>query len=205
MKDYYRILEIDSKASQDDIKKAFREKAKKYHPDVNKSPDAESKFREINEAYEFLSDESKRKSFDLRNAGFNIENDFFAGFNPSDLNDIFKMYFDQQDFHFQQQIQKEIQISIEEAWKGCSRQIKIQNKTLTLNITPRTAHGTIFSYQENNLKINLIVSIIENEKFKVVESDIYSFIEIEPHESILGSIKDFLLFDKIIEIITIIG
>lgn len=51
MKNYHKILGIEKGASEEDVKKAFRDMAKKYHPDVNKSPDAESKFKEINEAY----------------------------------------------------------------------------------------------------------------------------------------------------------
>ena len=60
MKNYYDILEIDKNASEDDIKKAYRSLAKKYHPDVNKEPGAEDKFKEINEAYQTLSDKDKR-------------------------------------------------------------------------------------------------------------------------------------------------
>lgn len=61
-KDYYAILGVDRNASQDDIKKAFRELAKKYHPDANPgNKEAEEKFKEIAEAYEVLSDPQKRK------------------------------------------------------------------------------------------------------------------------------------------------
>lgn len=64
-KDYYKVLGLDSKASQDEIKKAFRKLARKYHPDVNKNDKAlEEKFKEINEAYEVLSDPEKRKKYD---------------------------------------------------------------------------------------------------------------------------------------------
>lgn len=63
-KDYYQILNVSHGASSDEIKKAFRTLAKKYHPDVNKAADAEAKFKEINEAYEVLSDPQKRKYYD---------------------------------------------------------------------------------------------------------------------------------------------
>ena len=64
-KDYYKILGIDKGASKEEIKRAFRKKARKYHPDVNPDdPTAEDKFREINEAYMLLSDDKKRKMYD---------------------------------------------------------------------------------------------------------------------------------------------
>ncbi|KAB2854888.1 MAG: DnaJ domain-containing protein, partial [Anaerolineae bacterium] len=71
-RDYYEILGITRSASTDDLKKAFRNLARQYHPDVNKSPDAEEKFKEINEAYQVLSDPDKRAAYDrFGHAGVN--------------------------------------------------------------------------------------------------------------------------------------
>ncbi|AKD04625.1 J domain-containing protein [Pontibacter korlensis] len=70
-KDYYKILGVDKKASQADIKKAYRGLAKKYHPDKNKdNPGAEEKFKDISEAYEVLGDEEKRKQYDQLGANW---------------------------------------------------------------------------------------------------------------------------------------
>ncbi|MFW5802480.1 MAG: DnaJ C-terminal domain-containing protein [Verrucomicrobiota bacterium] len=63
-KDYYKILGVDRNADADAIKKAYRKLARKYHPDVNKAPEAEAKFKEISEAYSVLSDPEKRKKYD---------------------------------------------------------------------------------------------------------------------------------------------
>lgn len=63
-RDYYEILGISRGASSDDIRRAFRNLAKEYHPDVNKSPEAEAKFKEINEAYAVLSDDERRAAYD---------------------------------------------------------------------------------------------------------------------------------------------
>lgn len=61
----YETLGVDKSASNEEIKKAYRRLARKYHPDINKDPAAEDKFKEINAAYEILSDESKRKQYDM--------------------------------------------------------------------------------------------------------------------------------------------
>ena len=63
-KDYYKILGISKGASEDDVRKAYRKMALKFHPDKNKSAGAEEKFKEIAEAYEVLSDKRKRDIYD---------------------------------------------------------------------------------------------------------------------------------------------
>lgn len=63
-RDYYEILGVPRNASQDDLKSAFRQLARKYHPDVSQESDAEERFKEINEAYAVLSDEQKRSAYD---------------------------------------------------------------------------------------------------------------------------------------------
>ncbi len=63
-RDLYEVLGVGRDASEDEIKKAFRSKARELHPDVNKAPDAEEKFKELNEAYDVLSDASKRAQYD---------------------------------------------------------------------------------------------------------------------------------------------
>ena len=78
MKDYYSILEIEKGASQDEIKKAYRKLAVKFHPDKN--PEGEGRFKEINEAYEVLGDEAKRQQYDNGGQTKNLD-DLFSAFN----------------------------------------------------------------------------------------------------------------------------
>lgn len=67
--DYYKILEVPREADEEQIKQAYRKKAKKYHPDLNPDdPEAEAKFKDIGEAYEVLGDVEKRKQYDLKQA-----------------------------------------------------------------------------------------------------------------------------------------
>ena len=64
MTNYYEILEVSQNATKDEIKSAFRKKARTLHPDVNKAPDAEERFKELGKAYETLSDDNKRATYD---------------------------------------------------------------------------------------------------------------------------------------------
>lgn len=95
-KDYYEILGISRNATLEEIKKAYRRLARKYHPDFNKEPGAEEKFKEINQAYQVLSDENKRKIYDqfgeagLSGANQNQEQWTSTGVGFSDLEDIFR-------------------------------------------------------------------------------------------------------------------
>lgn len=112
-RDYYEVLGISKNADKKEIKKAYRALAKEYHPDRNKAADAEEKFKEVQEAYEILSDEDKRKAYDqfghAGTQGFGGSGGF-SGFgggnygsnvNFDDLNDIFSQFFGQDvDFGF---------------------------------------------------------------------------------------------------------
>ncbi|MCW4049558.1 MAG: molecular chaperone DnaJ [Candidatus Bathyarchaeota archaeon] len=88
-RDYYEVLGVERNASEDEIKKAFRKLAFKYHPDRNKEPDAEEKFKEISEAYAILSDPQKKQQYDrFGHAGINgrySAEDIFRGANFSDI------------------------------------------------------------------------------------------------------------------------
>jgi curved DNA-binding protein len=75
-KDYYKTLGVARDASQDDIKRAFRKLARKYHPDVSKEPNAEARFKEVNEANEVLHDPEKRSAYDALGSGWQPGQDF---------------------------------------------------------------------------------------------------------------------------------
>ena len=142
-KDYYEILGVGRNASQEEIKKAYRKLARKYHPDVN--PDDEStaeKFKEIQEAYDVLSDPDKRKQYDQfghAQEGFAGQRGGFGGFGDQggfgfeDFEDIFETFFGglggfgrrrsgpQRGKH----LQVEMEITLEEAYQGAEKEIRI--------------------------------------------------------------------------------
>lgn len=85
VKKFYEVLGVPENATEDDIKKAYRKMALKYHPDKNKSPEAEAKFKSVSEAYEVLGDKTRRDKYDK--VGDNpVNNSFsknFGDFGPS--------------------------------------------------------------------------------------------------------------------------
>ena len=144
MSDYYQILEVEKNASKDEIKKAFRQKARKLHPDVNKEPDAEEKFKELGRAYETLMDDEKRALYDqygedgLKNAGYSSQGPFDFGF--GDINDIFASFFGGMGGGFGggyrenpnaprrgADLRMDIQIDFMDAMNGIEREIKIEH------------------------------------------------------------------------------
>jgi molecular chaperone DnaJ len=103
-RDFYDVLGINKSASKDDIKAAYRKLAKEFHPDLNKAPDAEKKFKEVQEAYDILFDDQKRAAYDqFGHAAFDQQgggNPFqgggfggFSGFQDVDLGDVFGSFF----------------------------------------------------------------------------------------------------------------
>jgi molecular chaperone DnaJ len=132
-RDYYDILGISKSASQDEIKKAFRQLAKKWHPDVNPDKkEAEERFKEINEAFQVLSDPQKRQQYDeYGHAAFKPED--FAGFRSFSFDDIFRNFgfgdifrgfgFDEREEGAD--IRYNIEITLEEAFNGLEKKIEV--------------------------------------------------------------------------------
>ena len=143
MADYYEILGVSKNATKDEIKSAFRKMARKWHPDINKAPDAEAKFKELGKAYETLMDDEKRATYDrfgedgLKNAGFNTQGPFAGGF--GDLEEVFNSFFGggfgfggtrRQDPNAPQRgddLRLDLELDFEEAVFGITKEIKVDH------------------------------------------------------------------------------
>jgi molecular chaperone DnaJ len=132
--DYYEILGVTRDATDAEIKRAFRRKARETHPDVNSAPDAEAQFKRINEAYDVLSDRTKRENYDRfgtadpRAAGASDFGEVFAGFGMEDLFSVFfrgvaggsqRARVDGRDMAAQ------LTVTLEEAFHGATKEIAL--------------------------------------------------------------------------------
>ena len=130
--DYYQTLGVNKQDSSEDIRKAFRQKAMEFHPDRNKNPDAEEKFKEINEAYQILNDQEKRAQYDrFGHAGVSGGAGFDRPFDGSDIfggfGDIFDSFFGDNSGRRSneprrgQDIQQRVTLTFEEAVFGAEK------------------------------------------------------------------------------------
>lgn len=176
-KDYYEVLGLTKTATQDEIKRAYKKLARKYHPDVSKETDAEVRFKELNEAYQVLKDPEKRAAYDQLgknwkagqdfnpppdwDAGFEFSGAGFEGGDAGDFSEFFESLFGrgfgsaQQRYHSTRHSQAsrgqdhhaKVLIDLEDAFQGASRSITLQSPEVDSN-------GHVYNKQRTlNVKI----------------------------------------------------
>ena len=165
-KNYYNILGISKNATQDQIKKQYRKQAVKWHPDKNKSPEAENKFKNIAEAYDVLSDQKKKQMYDLYGSDAPspkyTDNTFVYRSSNSSNNphDIFSKVFGTNFNQKKKDITiKKLNCTLEQLYTGCTRKLKITRQTynnnnniintskiITINIKSGWKEGTKITY-----------------------------------------------------------
>jgi curved DNA-binding protein len=154
-KDYYDTLDVKRDASQDEIKRAYRKLARKYHPDISKEPDAEESFKQVGEAYEVLKDPEKRVAYDQLGANWQSGQDFnpppdwdqgfefhgggFTGAGSEEFSDFFESLFgrgghrggqaySQSELHVRgEDAHAKILIDLEDAYQGASRTLTLKH------------------------------------------------------------------------------
>ncbi|WP_394758816.1 DnaJ C-terminal domain-containing protein [Flavobacterium sp.] len=206
-KDYYKILEINKKATPEEIKKAYRTLAKKYHPDRNQNDKkAEEQFKLVNEANEVLSDPEKRKQYDelgenwqqnqqAYNQQRNPNQQYyqgnstqgFDGSDQGDFSDFFEQFFAQQRGSSRQQqsrkgsdYESEMEISLEEAFTGTSRIIQLENEKLRVTTKPG-------AYTDQQLRIKSKGGKGSNEGNR---GDLFVRIKVKDHPKIVRKNND---------------
>ena len=206
-KNYYDVLGVNKTASQDDIKKAYRNLSKKYHPDRNGGDD--SKFKEINEAYDTLGDETKRRQYDNHNpfSGFNGFGENRGGFSWSwnQHNNIRPT---------PQNIESHIEISLTEAYYGCKKSVRIGTKTINIDIPKGVTTGKTIVYsgqggkgydpltgQEKYGDLYVKVSVISTDKMYLNnDGTLEVMVAIDWIDAILGCEMELDVFDRVVNI-----
>ena len=184
-KDYYKIMEVARDATQDDIKRAYRKLARKYHPDVSKEANAEVRFKEVGEAYEVLKDTEKRAAYDQLganykggqdfrpppdwNSGFEFSGGGYTGGDGSDYSDFFESLFGQK---FRgggakrarpsakgEDHHAKILISLEDAFQGTTR-------TITLRVPGVDAQGHVIT-KERLLNVTIPKGVREGQHIRL--------------------------------------
>jgi curved DNA-binding protein len=209
-KDYYAALGVERTATQDEIKRAYRKLARKYHPDVSKEADAEARFKEVSEAYEALGDVEKRAAYDELgkqwkggrefrpppnwDAGFEFSGADFGEAGPFDHSDFFEALFGRRAGHGRtrqgplhaagEDHHAKVLIDLEDAYRGARRSISLRLPGVDAN-----GHVTL---QERQLDVSIPRGIREGQHLRLAgqggpglgggpAGDLYLEIALKPH------------------------
>lgn len=205
-KDYYKILGVERGASNDDIKRAYRRLARKYHPDVSKETDAEARFKEMKEAYEVLKDPEKRSAYDQFGSNWKAGQEFqpppdwqreysFGGDASGQFSDFFESLFGGArggGFSYRsgggpmkgEDINASITIPIEDAYRGASRAITLE--------VPQADAGGAVARRRKTLNVRIPAGITAGKRIRLEKQgspgygggpagDLYLAVDFEPH------------------------
>ena len=209
-RDYYKIMGLERTATQDEIKRAYRKLARKYHPDVSKEKDAEIRFKEVGEAYEVLKDPEKRAAYDHLGANYQAGQEFHpppdwdsgfefrgGGFTGADagFSDFFEQLFGQQfqGAHATRGAQyrargedhhAKVVVDLEDAFVGATRSISLQSPGLDehgqMHLTPRTLNVKIPKGVKEGQLIRLVGQGLPG-MGQGAAGDLYLEIHFKPH------------------------
>jgi len=178
-KDYYATLGVNKNATDDELKSAYRQMAKKYHPDLNKTPEAAEKFKEINEAYSVLSDKQKRANYDQFGSadgpqgfgggqGFSGFEGGFGGF--EDIFNIFSNFGGRagarQAREEGEDINTNLVITFLEAAFGCEKEISVTRKKDALIVVEQAQSHLVIMWHVRNV-MEQVMSLTLNKPYLV--------------------------------------
>jgi curved DNA-binding protein len=203
MKDYYAILGVPRNATQEEIKRAYKRLARQYHPDVNKSPEAEEKFKEINEAYAVLSDPEKRKIYDTYGTttpppppppgGYD-----FSGFDVEDFSDFFQELFGGGLFGRSRRprrgrdVRAELALTLEEAFHGGERVLEVGGRRVSVRIPRGVQDGTTLRVPgmggpgDPPGDLLLTVRLLPHPRFRLEGQDLYATLDVPAPIAVVG-------------------
>lgn len=226
-KDYYKIMGLSRQATDKEIKMAYRRLARKYHPDLNKEADAEEKFKELGEAYEVLKDPKKRNEYDTMgdvhqqyqshsqyqspndtqsprwNSQWDKQTNTHFDFDPSIFESILGEHFKQQKASLKgADISAQLNISLEDAYQGATKEIQIPATTPTGSEIVRVkipagiqsgqkirlaGKGQTGPQGSPNGDLYITIQIEKHPFFDINNNNIYLTLPITPWEAALGS------------------
>ncbi len=217
-KDYYKVLGIEPSATAEEIKRAYKKLARKYHPDVSDEADAQSRFQEVSEAYEVLRNADKRAEYDelrayvnnpnqFRGTGgqfFNFDGDFSAEDQFADL--LRSIFGDQGRFsgfgqfedHRPRQPSRPtthaLSVSLEEAYRGASRQLRIEtpgnSKTISVKVPKGIKPGTelrLRGQAPDGGDLYLKIELEPHAEFSIEGDSVMLTLPVSPWEAALGT------------------
>ena len=187
MTDYYEVLGVTKDASKDDIKKAYKKLAQKYHPDRYEGDDAKTKFQEINSAYQILGDDQKRAAYDNpQPEGFQFRSSNMGGGGNMDdmIRSMMEEMMGRRTYGGRQQYQMaNVSISLEEAYTGTTRTLNGK----PFNIPAGARNGMQLLVTDDNVgDIIIVVNIGRHAKFKRSQDDLLTAVQIDAIEAMVG-------------------
>ena len=216
-RNYYEILGVPRDASEDEIRKAYRALARKYHPDVNpNNPQAEARFKEINEAHTVLSDKTKRAQYDRVGSSGAQAAGAYSGGSPFggqtmpggmggvDFSDFFESMFGGMDGRQRQaagqDVEQRVEITLEEAFNGTERRFQFhaangQPKNVTVKIPPGIEHGGKIRIPNEGAPglgggrrgdLIVVVNMAPHVRFERRNHDLHAKVPVDLYEMILG-------------------
>ncbi len=210
-KDYYQIMGVKRDATQDEIKRAYRKLARKYHPDVSKEPDAEVRFKEVGEAYEVLKDPEKRAAYDQLGANWKAGQDFrpppdwdagfefhggdFAGSDAAGFSDFFESLFGHgfaaggagghAAYHAHgEDAHAKVLIDLEDAYQGATRTLTLQHTELGADGRPQVKKRTLNARIPRGVRQGQLIRLAGQGGAgmgKGKAGDLYLEVEFRPH------------------------